>query len=142
VVFVRDDGSVFAADLDTVWEFVGSGDRHSRAHGHRAIRREVRDVTSGTYSWEQPFSGRAERFTMRWRSFHPVGIAYEVLEGPFAGSRFFLVYEPRGRATAVSVVGEFASPTIPEAELPSAIAAFFALEFDQDRAAIEEGHPL
>jgi len=74
---------------------------------------------------------------MRWRSFHPLGIAYEVLEGPFTGSRFFIVYEPRGPSTGVSVYGEFASPTIPEENLGPAVGGFFDLEFEQDRAALE-----
>ena len=76
---------------------------------------------------------------MRWRSFPPLGIAYEVLDGPFSGSRFFIVYEPRGSSTGVSVYGEFTSPTIPEDDLGPAVGGFFDLEFEQDRAALEAG---
>ena len=36
MVFVRDEGSVFEAPIDVVWEFVGSGDAHSIAHRHSA----------------------------------------------------------------------------------------------------------
>ena len=136
-MFLRDEGSVFDAPRDAVWEFVGSGDRHSSAHGHQRTRRQLHHELSGTYSWEQPFRDGTVRFTMRWTSFYPLGIAYEVLEGPFAGSRFFLIYEPRGSSTAVSVVGEFTSPTIRDEDLEPAVGSFFALEFEQDRAAIE-----
>ncbi|MCI4319066.1 MAG: hypothetical protein L3K23_02900 [Thermoplasmata archaeon] len=76
---------------------------------------------------------------MRWTSFHPVGVAYDVLEGPFAGSRFFLYYTPRGQRTGVTVAGEFVSPTLPSGELEKAVDAFLATEFRQDRDALLRG---
>jgi len=135
-MFLRDEGGIFDAPLEAVWEFVGSGDGHSSAHDHKDVRRQLDGDTVGTYSWVQPFRGQKERFTMRWRSYHPLGIAYEVLEGPFEGSRFFLIYEPRGERTGVTVVGEFVSPTISVAELRSAVDGFFSVEFEQDSAAL------
>jgi hypothetical protein len=137
VVFVRDRGGSFAAPIDAVWEFVGSGDHHSQAHGHTGARRVPHSDRSGTYSWEQPFDGSTARFTMRWTSFWPVGIGYDVLEGPFAGSRFFLLYEPQGERTGVEIVGEFVSPTLPVEAIPAAVERFFAREFEQDSRAIE-----
>jgi hypothetical protein len=136
MVYFRDRGSVFAATRDEVWRFVGSGDHHSEAHHHRGVRRELFPGNSGRYSWEQEFLGRAERFTMEWVSYPPVGIAYRVREGPFAGSTFFLSYEPRGRRTGVEIVGDFVSPTIPAHRIPAAVDRFFATEFEQDRDAI------
>jgi hypothetical protein len=136
VVFIQDEGGVFEAPIATVWAFVSSGDHHTAAHGHRRVRRRPRPGNAGQYSWEQEFLGRPERFTMRWTSYYPVGVAYDVLAGPFRGSRFFLYYLPRGRTTGVSVVGEFVSPTIPVRKLRSAVRRFFALEFAQDSAAI------
>lgn len=138
LVFLRDEGSVFDAPLDVVWDFVGSRDEHSQAHRHRDVRRERLSENSGRYSWIQDFLGRPEPFTMRWTSFAPVGLAYDVLEGPFAGSRFFLYYTPQGGRTAVTIVGEFTSPTIPAPDLAAAVDRFFSLEFEQDHAAIRE----
>jgi hypothetical protein len=139
MVFVRDEGSVFDVPIDEVWRFLGSGAAHSSAHGHRRVHRTIRSPNEGTYSWEQPFAGRSARFTMRWHAFVPVGIAYEVLAGPFRGSRFFLSYFPRGRRTGVSVVGEFVSPTIPPRRIATAVRRFFAREFEQDLAALRSG---
>lgn len=141
MVFLQDEGSVFEAPIDVVWEFVGSGNRHSEAHGHRAVKRQRLADPSGVYSWEQPFDGAPTRFTMRWTSFPPVGIAYEVLEGPFTGSKFLLYYTPMGRRTGVTVVGEFVSPSLPDGQVETAVRRFFATEFDQDRAAIEGHRP-
>ena len=136
MVFLLDDGGVFDAPLEVVWRFVGSGSHHGEAHQHRRMRRRRLPGNAGRYSWEQEFEGRTERFGMRWQSYYPVGIAYDVVEGPFEGSRFFLYYRPRGRRTAVTVAGEFVSPTLRGRSLRSAVAKFFAVEFAQDRAAI------
>ena len=139
MVFVRDEGSYFDAPIETVWEFVGSGDSHSTAHRHRAVRRDRISSRSAVYSWECEFDGAPTRFAMRWTSFYPVGIAYDVLEGPFTGSRFFLVYTPEGSRTGVSVVGEFVSPTLSERAVEPAVRRFFEKEFEEDSAALKAG---
>ncbi len=139
MVFYRDEGSVFEAPLEAVWEFVGSGDTHSGAHRHRKSERKRLDERSGQYSWEQEFDGAPTRFSMRWTVFPPLGIGYDVLEGPFRGSSFFLYYVPLGPArTGVNVVGEFTAPDLPDAEIPAAVDRFFSLEYDQDHAGIRE----
>ncbi len=137
MVFVRDEGSVYDAPRDVIFSFFGSRQEHSDAHRHRAVHRESLGENAGSYSWEQDFLGKPERFAMRWTSFAPVGFGYEVLEGPLAGSKFFLFYMPMGDRTGVSVVGEFTSPTIPEPEIAAAVDRFFTTEFEQDFVAIQ-----
>jgi hypothetical protein len=100
MVFVRDDGSVYNAPIEEVWKFLSSGDAHSAAHAHRSFSRTTLPGNSGEYSWEQDFEGGPSRFTMRWTAFPTFGIAYEVLEGPFTGSKFFSYYRARGARTA------------------------------------------
>ena len=138
MVFVRDEGSRFDVPIETVWQFVSSGPLHSDSHHHRRFTRKPLGGNAGEYSWEQDFDGAPARFVMRWTAFPPVGIAYEVLAGPFAGSRFLLYYIPEGERTAVTVVGEFVSPTLPAPEIEPAVRRFFSVEFDQDSAAIQE----
>ncbi len=140
MVFLRDEGSLFDAPLEAVWEFVGSGDTHSSAHRHVDSHRERHSELSGTYSWAQEFDGRRTPFRMRWTSFWPLGIAYEVLVGPFTGSKFFIYYEGRGEKTAVGLVGEFVSPEIPDAALPAAVDRFFTREYEQDNTALRDRH--
>jgi len=136
MVFVRDEGSVYNVPLDEVWKFLSSPRQHSDAHQHRNASRKELPGNAGEYSWEQDFEGKSERFTMRWTAYPPFGIVYEVLEGPFIGSKFFVYYRPRGTKTRVTIVGEFSSPSIPEARLESSVLGFFAKEFDQDSAAM------
>jgi hypothetical protein len=137
MVFFRDEGSRFRAPRDVVWEFVGSGERHASAHHHRGVRRGSLPGNRGEYAWEQEFEGRSERFSMRWTSLHPFGLAYEVLEGPLRGSKFLLYYRALGAETEVGVLGEFVSPTIPEEGIEPAVRRFFEREYEQDRAEIE-----
>lgn len=136
MVFVKDTGSVFPVPLPEVWEFLGSGTDHPKAHGHRNVSRSRPNELEGTYAWEQDLEGLPVRFVMHWRSYHPVGLAYDVPEGPFQGSKFFLIYTPRGEETEVSIIGDFVSPTIPEERLPAAVLRFFEVEFEQDLAAM------
>ncbi|MCI4362923.1 MAG: hypothetical protein L3K13_01265 [Thermoplasmata archaeon] len=136
MVFLVDKGGVFDAPVEEVWMYLASGEEHSQAHLHEAVRRVAHSPNSLTYSWEQRFDGEPVRFAMRSTSFAPVGIAYEVLEGPFTGSSFFVYYAPRGDRTSVTVVGEFLSPTIPPSHVAAAVERFLALEFEQDGAAI------
>ena len=136
MTFVVDEGSYFEAPVDRVWAFVSSGPVHGDAHRHDAQERTLETARVGRYSWTQRFDGRPTRFTMRWHAFPPLGIAYEVLEGPFEGSTFFLYYTPEGERTGVTVAGEFASPTLPAREIEPAVRRFFALEFEQDTDAL------
>jgi hypothetical protein len=141
MVFVRDEGSVFEVPLSVVWQFIGSGDHHSAAHFHRATRRTRISDRAGEYSWEQDFDGGPARFTMRWTSYPPLGVAYEVTEGAFEGSKFFLFYTPLGPRTGVGVIGEFVSPTLPETEIAAAVDRFFSREFEQDHATMRRDPP-
>jgi len=136
MVFVRDEGSVYNAPLDQVWRFLSLGALHTEAHHHRDVERKSLPGNAGEYAWEQDFDGKPARFAMRWTSFPPFGIAYDVLEGPFAGSKFFVYYRPRGNKTRVTIVGDFVSSTIAPERLEAVVLGFFALEFEQDSTAI------
>lgn len=136
MVFVRDEGSVFNAPLDAVWSFLSRGSAHDEVHHHRNVERKTLSGNSGEISWDQDFEGKSVRFKLRWTSFAPFGLAYEALDGPFLGSKFFVYYRPRGDKTRVTVVGDFASPTIPAVRLETTVLKYLALEFEEDNAAI------
>jgi hypothetical protein len=136
MVFVRDEGSVFNAPIEEVWRFLSSPDLHAEAHQHRSPSRKELPGNAGEYGWEQDFEGKSERFTMRWTAFPTFGIVYEVIEGPFVGSKFFSYYRPRGNKTRVTIVGDFVSPSISAVRLEASVLGFFAKEFEQDSAAI------
>ena len=137
-MLVRDEGSRFSVPLALVWRYLDLPQEHSRAHGHTSVHRERTGAYSGRYSWRQPWGRSPVRFTMEWTSFPPLGVAYDVTEGRFKGSTFFLYYVPRGRRTEVSVVGDFVSPSLPTRVLRRKVLSFFAWEFRQDDRAMRE----
>ncbi len=137
-MLIRDEGSRFSVPLALVWKYLDLPQEHSRAHGHTSVHRERTGAYSGRYTWRQPWGPSRVRFTMEWTSFPPLGVAYDVIEGPFKGSTFFLYYVPRGRRTEVSVVGDFVSPSLPARVLRRKVLSFFAREFRQDDRAMRE----
>ena len=66
----------------------------------------------------------------------PLGIAFEALEGPFAGSKFVYIYTPLGAKTGIAVYGEYASPQIPAGQLEGAVRASLEEGFNEDAPAI------
>ncbi|HYK94199.1 MAG TPA: SRPBCC family protein [Thermoplasmata archaeon] len=138
MVFVRDEGSLFDAPLEEVWAYLGSGEPHSAAHHHANVDRIREGPGAVSYGWEMPFEGRHSRFRMRSYAFVPLGVVFDVVEGPFEGSRFLLLYSPRGTRTRVSIVGEFRSPVLAESEIAPAVNRFFEREFAEDSAGLRE----
>jgi len=66
----------------------------------------------------------------------PLGIAFEALEGPFAGSKFVYIYTPLGAKTGIAVYGEYASSQIPAGQLESAVRTSLEEGFNEDAPAI------
>jgi hypothetical protein len=132
MVFIFDDGSRFKAPLDKVWKLNQSEGEHS----HPSLRNQ-RGEQDGehfvlTYETQMP-DGSWTKHKVRTTAFPPVGIAFETLEGPMAGSKSFQFYTPRGDETGVTVVGEFTSKGVPEGDLKNAVLTFLGTVFDEDQ---------
>src|SRR5438309_7340762 len=113
MVFIKDEGSVFDAPIDVMWKYI-----QSPAHGqaHRSIRnRQTQPAGENTQlaSMERNVGGTWVKVVNRLTILPPLGIAFEALEGPFAGSKFVYIYTPLGAKTGIAVYGEYASPQIP-----------------------------
>ncbi len=66
----------------------------------------------------------------------PLGMATEVLEGPLAGSKGMTYYTPEGNRTGVTVVGEFASSSLPPDQIEATARRGMPEAFDEDAPAI------
>jgi hypothetical protein len=67
--------------------------------------------------------------------YYPLGIAFEILEGLFADSKYFLYYIPiDNNKTGVTVVGDFKSNMIPEDEIKPIVLDFSERVFNEDVA--------
>ncbi len=116
MVLIRDEGSLYDAPLDAVWRYLGS-EEHALAHPRtRNWKAEPvgdrRPVLSRARArpWLGPGGGSALLVPA-------LGLSNEVLEGPLARSKEFVLYTPRGDKTQVDVVGEYTSREIPASRL-------------------------
>lgn len=133
-MFLQDDRGVLEASVDQVWDYLSALEDHRAAHHHRGNRLDRLADGRFVASWEQevPWGGE-ETFTMRGTPLPPLGIAYEILAGPFAGSVLMNYYSPLGDRTRVTLVGEFASPAFPPGQLEERVRSFFDREFAEDQ---------
>ena len=140
MVYIRDEGSVFDAPIDFVWEFIFGGEGHDAVHTttRKPKFEKVSEVTF-IYGSERLLRGKWAPDRMRISMFPPVSVVTEWLEGALAGSKFTYVYSPDGERTRIDVYGEFTSTTLSPEEVEAAAHEFLASEFGADAPAIRAG---
>ena len=137
MVFLKDEGSTFDAPIDFVWKYLMNGDLHDAVHKTaRNSRFETVSEITFLYSSERLLRGTWAPDRMRLSVFPPVSMVYEWLDGVLAGSKFIYLYSPQGEKTGIDVYGEFASKTLPAAEIESAAREFLDSEYRDDAPAI------
>ena len=139
MVHVKDEGSKFDAPIDVVWKYVQDAERHNATHQSRNYSVKTLAENAMELSWEMKGQdGKWSKIKTRTTVMAPVGLAIEMLEGPMAGSKFFNIYTPSGGKTGITVVGEFASKSIPAAQLEPAVRGFLEQMYNEDSAAIKQ----
>jgi hypothetical protein len=139
MVFIEDSGSVFDAQLDMVWKL---GEAHikegNRIHPNtRNNNTEILNETTFINRWEQVDDAKGQNIRMKIRGtmYYPLGIAFEILEGPFVDSKYFVYYIPiDNNKTGVTVVGDFKSNIIPEDKIKPIVLDFSERVFNEDVA--------
>jgi hypothetical protein len=138
MVHIVDEGSHFEVPVETIWRFLQSPEDHGRSHpDRRNMQMKVLGETSVQVSWEQEAQGKTVKVVNRVTTFPPLGMMIEQVEGPIAGSKFFNYYTPKGGRTGVTIVGDFHSPMVPEAQLEAVVRKNFAQVFAEDTAALQ-----
>jgi len=137
MVHIKDEGSQFDAPIETVWKYLQSPEEHNRTHKSRNFKMKPLSENAAELSWEANMGGNWVGMKTRLTSLPPVGVAIEMVEGPMAGSKFFNIYTPMGAKTGVTVVGDFASKSIPPAQLEPAVRGFLEQVYNEDNAAIK-----
>jgi hypothetical protein len=139
MVYIRDEGSMFDAPVNVVWEFVQSDTDHGSSHkGRRNFQRKQLGENTVQLDWEQDVDGKWIQMSNRLTFHPPIGFFVEPMAGPMAGSKFFNYYVPKGEKTEVVVVGDWNSSMIPPAQLEKAVMANLEKVFKEDSAGIEE----
>jgi hypothetical protein len=133
MVFIKDDGSVFKASLQKVWELNSSEGRHN----HPSLKdSKVEPVSENTMilSYGVDMGGSTIRVRSKVTLVPPLGELFETLDGPLAGSKSFQFYTPKGNETSVTVVGEWKSTVMSDDQIKQAVAGFLQTVFDEDQA--------
>jgi hypothetical protein len=87
MTFIQDSGSVFEAPLEMVWKLAEDHvEQGNKIHPNtRNNKTEIIGETSFINSWEQDDeNSQTIRMKVKGTTYYPLGIAFEILEGPFA----------------------------------------------------------
>lgn len=137
MVYLCDAGSEFDAPLDVLWAYLSAPGLHRLAHP-KTRNFEVTQLAENSYllAMEQWMQGRWVRTVGRGGSYPPLGSVTESLEGPLAGSKYFLYYTPKGDKTAVTVVGDFVARGMPDEDVEAMVLGLFEEFFNEDQAGL------
>ena len=115
MVFIQDIGIIFDALLDKILKL---GEAHIKEGNkiHPNTRNNKTEIlTDATFinSWEEDMKSQIIKIKAKGTIYYPLEMAFEILEGPFSGSKFFTYYIPKyNNKTSVNVVGYFRSAMI------------------------------
>jgi len=133
MVFIRDEGSEFNAPIDKVWELNMTEGKHS----HPSLRNQSSAMEGEhpilKYETQMP-DGSWAKNKVRMTVLPPVGIAFETLEGPMAGTKSFQYYTPKGSKTGITVVGDWKAPGVPDEAIRAGVLKFLETVFNEDQA--------
>ena len=65
-------------------------------------------------------------------------MTYEYLDGPFAGSKVFQYYIPKGDKTEVVMVGNLVSPSLPDDKVKVLYEDYVQVVFDEDNVSMSK----
>jgi hypothetical protein len=140
MTFIQDSGIVFEAPLEMVWKLAEDHvEQGNKIHPNtRNNKTEIIGETSFINSWEQDDeNSQTIRMKVKGTTYYPLGIAFEILEGPFADSKYFVYYfllDNDNSKTGVTVVGDFKSNVIPEEQIKLTVLSFLEKVFSEDVA--------
>ena len=115
MVYIEDREGVFDAPIDKVWKLAKAHyTEGSKIHPNaKNVTTEMINEQGFINSWEEEINGQYIGIKMKGTIFYPLGVAFEAIEGPFAGSTYFIYYRPlENNKTNVVVAGDFRSQSV------------------------------
>jgi len=136
LVHIEDSGSFFDAPIDKIWKLVEAhGTDLTKIHPDmKNVKAEMVSENSNVVGYDNEMQGQTIRSKIKITSYYPLGLAFEMLEGPLAGSKFFNYYIPSGNRTGITVVGEFKSSSMNDNMIRQVVKSMLDNGFDQDTA--------
>lgn len=144
MVYLEDNESIFDAPVEKVWELAKAHftDQVSRIHPTSKnvfIEKITENVFINKWQEEQKLnekegSNAPIEMEIKATIIYPIGIVFEVLEGPFIGSKYFIYYTPisTDEKTKVTVIGDFKSVFLNEQSLKSTVLEMLKKVHDED----------
>jgi len=115
MVFIEDREGIFDAPIDKVWKLAMAHSTEG-AKIHPSAKNVVTEMINEQVfinSWEEEVNGQPVKIKIKGTIFYSLGVAFEAIEGPFAGSTYFIYYIPKGNdKTNVVVAGDFRSQSV------------------------------
>jgi hypothetical protein len=114
VVFIVCQGNEFQGQLDKVWKLNETLMKEPTKVHQNAIDYNIETVNKNTIiqSWQATIDNQITNNKMQFTTYHPLGVAVEILEGKLKGSKAFVYFTPKEEITAVTAVGDFKSVTL------------------------------
>jgi hypothetical protein len=133
MVFILDEGSVFKAPIDKVWKLNQSEGEH--AHPSLRNMRAEQEGNNPLVSYETGMpDGTWVKHKVRLTTMPPLGMMFDTIEGPMAGSKSVQYYIPKGNETGVTVVGHWTAKGMTDDQVRKAVMGFLDTVFKEDQA--------
>jgi hypothetical protein len=131
---IVDDGGHFDAPIEKVWGLIEVHATETGAIHPAAQNVSVKPVgeNQSITSFDTEIEGHKVHVKLRVTRIPPTAQVLEFLEGPLAGSKLVNYYTPKGEKTGITVIGDFASPMLPEPALQAAARQFLDNGFSED----------
>ncbi len=117
MVYFEDPGTVIDAPVKFGREYLVS-EQYWPAHSKSARNFRVNETlkTTAVLSAERYLNGKWSTFLSKSGDFPPCCVCDEEVEGDFTGTRFVILYRPKGNQTQVDVYGDVQSKVFTSAE--------------------------
>ena len=137
MAYLEDRGAKYDLPLEEIWAYFSS-DRHAAAHAKslRNVRGRRLPGSASLISAERHYRGHWTRFLTRSTVVPPLCIVNEELEGLLEGTRFAMVYSPRGSQTEVDLYADVRSSKVPASELEMTFLELVETSYREDAAAL------
>ena len=141
MVFIVSEGNEFQGPLDKVWKLHEILMKEPAKVHQNAINYNIETVDKNTtvQSWQTAIDNQITKNKMQFTTYHPLGVAVEVLEGHLEGSKAFVYFTPKEETTGVTVVGNFKSETLSDDDqLKQEVSSMIENSFNEENAYLKK----
>jgi hypothetical protein len=109
VVFIVCQGNEFQGTIDKVWKLNEILMKEPAKVHQNAIEYNIETVNKNTIlqSWQTAIDNQITKNKMQFTTYHPLGVAVEILQGKLEGSKAFVYFTPNQETTGVNSSWKF-----------------------------------